>query len=104
MGFVMYSTIVSFRLFLLALFAASTMPLCAQSPAPDRQEQSSPRQAPPPTSSGSSPNSMSMAALSAPSGYVLGPNDLVAVEVFGEEDLRTNGRLNGEGNLSVPLI
>ena len=26
------------------------------------------------------------------------------MEVFGEEDLRTNGRLNGEGNLSVPLI
>jgi polysaccharide export outer membrane protein len=34
----------------------------------------------------------------------LGPNDLVAVEVFGEEDLRTNGRLNAEGNLSVPLL
>lgn len=28
----------------------------------------------------------------------------MAVEVFGEEDLRTNGRLNGEGNLSVPLL
>jgi len=35
---------------------------------------------------------------------VLGPNDYVAVEVFGEEDLRTNGRLNPEGNLSVPLL
>ena len=45
-----------------------------------------------------------MAALSAPSGYVLGPNDQVAVEVFGEEDLRTNARLNGEGNLSLPLL
>jgi len=28
----------------------------------------------------------------------------VGVEVFGEEDLRTNGRLNPEGNLSVPLL
>jgi protein involved in polysaccharide export with SLBB domain len=44
------------------------------------------------------------AALSAPTGYVLSSNDQVAVEVFGEEDLRTNGRLNGEGNLSVPLL
>ena len=44
------------------------------------------------------------ATLSAPSGYILSPNDQVAVEVFGEEDLRTNGRLNGEGNLSVPLL
>ncbi len=43
-------------------------------------------------------------ALSAPSGYTLSPNDQVAVEVFGEDDLRTNGRLNGEGNLSLPLL
>src|SRR5215472_16668677 len=40
----------------------------------------------------------------APVGYVLGPNDSVGVEVFGEDDLRTNGRLNGEGNLSVPPL
>jgi polysaccharide export outer membrane protein len=45
-----------------------------------------------------------VATLSAPTGYVLSPNDQVAVEVFGEDDLRTNGRLNGEGNLSVPLL
>jgi polysaccharide biosynthesis/export protein len=43
-------------------------------------------------------------AINAPSGYILSPNDQVAVEVFGEEDLRTNGRLNGEGNLSLPLL
>jgi len=43
-------------------------------------------------------------SISAPSGYRLAPNDQVAVEVFGEDDLRTNGRLNSEGNLSVPLL
>src|SRR5881394_2221411 len=43
-------------------------------------------------------------AMSAPSGYTLSANDQVAIEVFGEEDLRTNGRLNGEGNLSLPLL
>jgi polysaccharide export outer membrane protein len=42
--------------------------------------------------------------VSAPAGYILTPNDQVTVEVFGEDDLRTNGRLNGEGNLSVPLL
>ena len=42
--------------------------------------------------------------VSAPAGYTLIPNDQVAVEVYGENDLRTNGRLNGEGNLSVPLL
>ena len=43
-------------------------------------------------------------ALNAPTGYVLRSNDQVAVEVFGEDDLRTNTRLNGEGNLSLPLL
>jgi polysaccharide export outer membrane protein len=43
-------------------------------------------------------------AVAAPSGYVLSANDQVAVEVFGEDDLRTNGRLNAEGNLSIPLL
>jgi protein involved in polysaccharide export with SLBB domain len=43
-------------------------------------------------------------SMSAPPGYILSANDQVAVEVFGEEDLRTNGRLNPEGNLSVPLL
>jgi|SRR5947209_12746302 len=45
-----------------------------------------------------------LAGVSAPSGYVLTANDQVGVEVFGEDDLRTAGRLNSEGNLSVPLI
>jgi polysaccharide export outer membrane protein len=55
----------------------------------------------------SSPASVSAFApsgVSAPPGYILTANDQVAVEVFGEDDLRTNGRLNPEGNLSVPLL
>jgi protein involved in polysaccharide export with SLBB domain len=43
-------------------------------------------------------------SVSAPPGYVLSANDQVSVEVFGEDDLRTTGRLNPEGNLSVPLL
>src|SRR3954447_14728189 len=58
----------------------------------------------PNTSSAARPAFPPGGAASAPAGYVLGPNDYVGVEVFGEEDLRTNGRLNPEGNLSVPLI
>jgi len=42
--------------------------------------------------------------VSAPAGYILSANDQISVEVFGEDDLRTNGRLNPEGNLSVPLL
>ena len=49
-------------------------------------------------------SSASNGGASAPAGYILTPNDQVAVEVFGEDDLRTNGRLNPEGNLSVPLL
>ena len=44
------------------------------------------------------------AGVSAPAGYTLTAGDQVAVEVFGEDDLRTSGRLNSEGNLSVPLL
>jgi len=50
------------------------------------------------------PGASSNIGVSAPAGYILTANDQVAVEVFGEDDLRTNGRLNGEGNLSVPLL
>ena len=56
------------------------------------------------SSPGASSSAAPLAAVSAPSGYVLTPNDQVGVEVFGEDDLRTAGRLNSEGNLSVPLI
>ncbi len=47
---------------------------------------------------------ISTGGVSAPAGYVLSPTDQVAIDVFGEDDLRTNGRLNSEGNLSVPLL
>ena len=78
--------------------------LCqAQAPsAPPPEPSGSPLLAPasgPSSSVASLPN-----AVAAPTGYVLSPNDQVAVEVFGEDDLRTNGRLNSEGNLSLPLL
>lgn len=58
----------------------------------------------PSTPSNSSGPSVATNSVTAPSGYVLSANDQVAVEVFGEDDLRTNGRLNAEGNLSLPLL
>ena len=92
------------RTVLLPLVALLPLTLLAQSPgsaqAADSQQQQQQRSA----SSSSGNAAPSVATLSAPTGYVLSPNDQVAVEVFGEEDLRTNGRLNGEGNLSVPLL
>lgn len=60
--------------------------------------------APIPTSPSVASAHATSGAVSAPAGYVLSANDQVAVEVFGEDDLRTNGRLNPEGNLSVPLL
>jgi polysaccharide export outer membrane protein len=54
------------------------------------------------------PSSVNSAALptgiSAPPGYQLAPNDGIGVEVFGEEDLKTQARLDSEGNVSLPLI
>jgi protein involved in polysaccharide export with SLBB domain len=57
-----------------------------------------------PAATSTSRTAASTGGVSAPAGYVLSPTDQVAVEVFGEDDLRTNGRLNPEGNLSVPLL
>jgi polysaccharide export outer membrane protein len=52
----------------------------------------------------SAPAIAPMVAVNAPTGYVLSPSDQVGVEVFGEDDLRASGRLNAEGNLSIPLL
>lgn len=43
-------------------------------------------------------------SVSAPSNYQLSANDQIAVEVFGEDDLRTTARLNTDGNVSLPLL
>jgi polysaccharide export outer membrane protein len=44
------------------------------------------------------------ASLSAPNNYQLSANDQIAVEVFGEDDLRTSARLSSDGNVSLPLL
>ncbi len=44
------------------------------------------------------------ASVGAPAGYRLSPNDLIAIEVFGEEDLRTPARLGADGVVSLPLL
>jgi protein involved in polysaccharide export with SLBB domain len=82
------------------LFAPAS--LLAQSPtaAPESAARNLLAPSPPATTG----PSVSTNAVTAPSGYVLSANDQVAVEVFGEDDLRTNGRLNAEGNLSLPLL
>src|SRR6266403_1644533 len=82
--------------------------LCAQSPASVASAEPNSRSSYPvpgvSNNSSPSPAVLLPPGVNAPSGYILSANDQVAVEVFGEEDLRTNGRLNGEGNLSVPLL
>src|SRR5690242_4363120 len=90
-------------LFFLSFFMLIALSGFAQAPsyAPDNGSRpiSNAANSPPPSGSAAP-----LSAVSAPSGYVLTANDQVGVEVFGEEDLRTAGRLNSEGNLSVPLI
>src|SRR6266478_7703322 len=96
------------RLLLIAVTVTAGS-LLAQSPAPVASAEPVRPSYPIPGMSSNSPAPAAAApalppGVSAPSGYILSANDQVAVEVFGEEDLRTNGRLNGEGNLSVPLL
>src|SRR5262245_22197096 len=46
------------------------------------------------------------AALSAPSqgGYQLGPNDVIRIQVFGEEDLTIESKVGGDGIINFPLL
>ena len=37
-------------------------------------------------------------------GYRLGPNDLIRVQVFGEDDLTTETRVSGDGKIALPLL
>lgn len=95
-----------FRLSLFTLLAGATS-LFAQSPAPassDRAEAPRAGSYMPSASSNTSNTAPLPSGVSAPSGYILSANDQISVEVFGEEDLRTNARLNSEGNVSVPLL
>lgn len=84
---------VALALWLPGLLLAQTMPgtVASQSAAPS-------------SSRAVTSGPASSAGVSAPAGYTLTAGDQVAVEVFGEDDLRTNGRLNSEGNLTVPLL
>ncbi len=83
--------------FLAAMLALPAITRAQSAPAP----QGVPAPAPAAAAAAPAPQA---GGVSAPSGYLLSANDQVAVEVFGEEDLRTNARLNGEGNLSLPLL
>lgn len=82
------------------LGVALPLPLSGQGPSP-----TAPPKAPTVQTTPAPPApQVSTNSVSAPSGYTLSPNDQVAVEVFGEDDLRTNGRLSADGNLSLPLL
>lgn len=91
-------------LFLLAV-GRFTPALRAQSTAPASPAAEAPRAAisvpTAPPLSGSAP---SQNIVSAPSGYTLSANDQVAIEVYGEDDLRTNARLSSDGSISLPLL
>jgi polysaccharide export outer membrane protein len=83
------------------VIAVGLLPFNAAAQSPTVAPDSGRNLLPPPAATG--PN-VSTNSVTAPSGYVLSANDQIAVEVFGEDDLRTNGRLNAEGNLSLPLL
>jgi polysaccharide export outer membrane protein len=57
-------------------------------------------------SSGSSNSVIVLAAsaISAPSDYQLTTDDQVAIEVYGEDELRSAVRLNADGAVSLPLL
>ncbi len=40
----------------------------------------------------------------AQAGYRIGPNDVIRIQVFGEDDLTVEGRVGGDGKLNYPLL
>lgn len=92
------------RSFCAGLIALALAPLTLFAQTPSAPPDSARTLLAPPPPSVAPQTTTTTNAVTAPSGYVLSANDQVAVEVFGEDDLRTNGRLNGEGNLSLPLL
>ena len=90
-----------------AAFAQSGAPPPAQAPAPLQiPGVTSGAPAPPAPAPAAVSNAAPVApsSVSAPSGYRLSANDQIAVEVFGEDDLRTAVRLTGDGAASLPLL
>jgi protein involved in polysaccharide export with SLBB domain len=89
-----------------AVSAAQTAP--AGQPAPAAAAPAPPIQIPGVTSQGAAGASRAGApgagGVTAPAGYQLSPNDQIAVEVFGEDDLRTSAQLGGDGAVSLPLL
>ena len=37
-------------------------------------------------------------------GYRLGPNDVIRIQVFGEDDLSVESKIDGDGNIRLPLL
>lgn len=58
-------------------------------------------------SSGNATNpafALAASTISAPSGYRLATDDQIAVEVYGEDELRSAVRVNADGAVSLPLV
>jgi protein involved in polysaccharide export with SLBB domain len=53
---------------------------------------------------GGAPAVSATSSVSAPSGYTLSAGDVIAIEVFGEDDLRTSVRVGADGSVSLPLL
>src|SRR5205814_8216748 len=86
----------------LALAAVISASALAQSPTAVPESSAArnlPAPAPPSVSTG--PTLTTTSSVNAPARSALSANDPPAVEVFGDEDLRTNGRLNAAGTLPL---
>jgi polysaccharide export outer membrane protein len=103
----------------LLYFAILAGPLCGQTSSRDVNAPTafaspalppafaSPDSMKPAASAGNSSGSaagLSAQIISAPSGYRLATDDQIAIEVYGEEELRSAVRLNADGTASLPLL
>jgi polysaccharide export outer membrane protein len=102
----------------LALAFAASATLGAQSTQPAPQPPSQPRPAPPAapapatptpapapgTPAGGTPNPADQKGVATPTDYVIGPDDVLGVIVWREQDLSTDVKVRPDGKVSLPLL
>ena len=49
-------------------------------------------------------NAAATESIPAQFGYRIGPNDIIRIQAFGEEDLTVESRVGGDGKLNYPLL
>src|SRR5580698_2750133 len=95
---------VKFDFFTLALTALILSIACAPAYGQAKPEPPKPRSAAPPNPSGTAPPTEAVGAAVDPNKYLIGPEDVLFVKVWRENDFTMSVAVRPDGKISMPLI